>query len=77
MTARKRQRKRKSSQPYVAVSVISTVLPFRKDVTFMGLAEFERRKDEKVNGAVYKTEITLKEFPHIKMTLADIFEGVY
>lgn len=23
------------------------------------------------------TEITLKEFPHIKMTLADIFEGVY
>ena len=23
------------------------------------------------------TEITLKEFPHIKMTLADIFEGVF
>lgn len=98
----------------------------------MGLAEFERRKDEKIDGVVYnislspgyqhgiinsnihpvikqglknsiclvsienldfkyhpeenddiedeeynaETEITLRGFPHIRMTLAEVFEGV-
>ncbi len=56
----------------------------------MGLSETEHRKDEKINGVVYdmslphgykhwivnKTEISLKAFPYIKMTLGEIFEGV-
>ncbi len=56
----------------------------------MGLSETEHRKDEKINGVVYdmslphgyrhwivnKTEISLKAFPHIKMTLGVIFGGV-
>jgi hypothetical protein len=35
----------------------------------MGLAETERRKKGKINGAIY-------DIPHIKMTLGEIFEGV-
>lgn len=45
----------------------------------------ERRRDEKINGIVYdmeeacynaRTEICLRAFPHIKMILEDIFEGI-
>lgn len=35
----------------------------------MGLAETERRKEEKINGVI-------SDIPHIKMTLWEIFEGV-
>lgn len=40
----------------------------------MGFADAEWKRDEKINGVVH--DISLRAFPHIKMTLGEIFEGI-
>lgn len=50
----------------------------------MGAEEADNRKNEKINGVVYNMSpapgyqhgITLRAFPHIKMKLKEIFDGL-
>lgn len=56
----------------------------REEVCQMGAAEADNRKNEKINGVVYNMSpapgyqhgITLRAFPHIKMKLKEIFDGL-
>lgn len=50
---------------------------YLKDGKYVLEQNYLLQDDEEDEDYNAMTEIALKEFPHIKMTLADIFEGVY